>query len=56
MGLSLNETRSYVKCYMGDTGLLVSHDQHYEIRSVSISSPCHLYFPLSESINAGGTI
>lgn len=24
-GLSLNETRSYVKCYMGDTGLLVSH-------------------------------
>ena len=25
VGLSLNETRSYVKCYMGDTGLLVSH-------------------------------
>ena len=25
IGLSLNETRSYVKCYMGDTGLLVSH-------------------------------
>ena len=24
-GLSLNEDRSYVKCYMGDTGLLVSH-------------------------------
>lgn len=23
--LSLNETRSYVNCYMGDTGLLVSH-------------------------------
>lgn len=21
----MNETRSYVKCYMGDTGLLVSH-------------------------------
>jgi len=25
IGLSLNENRSYVKCYMGDTGLLVSH-------------------------------
>lgn len=25
VGLSLNETRSYIKCYMGDTGLLVSH-------------------------------
>lgn len=25
VGLSLHETRSYVKCYMGDTGLLVSH-------------------------------
>jgi predicted AAA+ superfamily ATPase len=25
VGLSLNETRSYVKCYMADTGLLVSH-------------------------------
>ncbi len=25
VGLSFNETRSYVKCYMGDTGLLVSH-------------------------------
>lgn len=25
VGLSINETRSYVKCYMGDTGLLVSH-------------------------------
>ena len=25
VGLSLNETRGYVKCYMGDTGLLVSH-------------------------------
>jgi len=25
VGLSLNESRSYVKCYMGDTGLLVSH-------------------------------
>lgn len=25
VGLSLNETRTYVKCYMGDTGLLVSH-------------------------------
>ena len=25
VGLSLNETRSYVKCYMRDTGLLVSH-------------------------------
>ena len=25
VGLSLNEERSYVKCYMGDTGLLVSH-------------------------------
>jgi len=24
-GLSLNEVRSYIKCYMGDTGLLVSH-------------------------------
>ena len=24
VGLSLNETRSYVKCYMGDTGLLVT--------------------------------
>ncbi len=25
VGLSLNETRAYIKCYMGDTGLLVSH-------------------------------
>lgn len=25
IGLSLNEDRMYVKCYMGDTGLLVSH-------------------------------
>ncbi len=25
VGLSLNETRSYIKCYLGDTGLLVSH-------------------------------
>lgn len=25
VGLSLNEVRAYVKCYMGDTGLLVSH-------------------------------
>ena len=25
VGLSLNEVRSYVKCYLGDTGLLVSH-------------------------------
>ncbi|MFI3208433.1 MAG: AAA family ATPase [Eubacteriales bacterium] len=24
-GLSLNEDRTYVKCYMGDTGLLISH-------------------------------
>lgn len=25
IGLSINEVRSYVKCYMGDTGLLLSH-------------------------------
>lgn len=25
VGLSINEVRTYVKCYMGDTGLLVSH-------------------------------
>ena len=25
IALSINETRAYVKCYMGDTGLLVSH-------------------------------
>ncbi len=25
VGLSLNENRAYIKCYMGDTGLLVSH-------------------------------
>lgn len=25
VGLALNEDRSYVKCYMGDTGLLISH-------------------------------
>ena len=25
VGLSLNEGRTYVKCYMGDTGLLLSH-------------------------------
>ena len=25
VGLSLNENRSFIKCYMGDTGLLVSH-------------------------------
>ncbi len=25
IGLSLNEHRAYIKCYMGDTGLLVSH-------------------------------
>lgn len=25
VGLSINENRGYVKCYLGDTGLLVSH-------------------------------
>jgi len=25
VGLSLNESRAYIKCYLGDTGLLVSH-------------------------------
>ena len=25
VGLSINEKRTYVKCYLGDTGLLVSH-------------------------------
>ena len=25
VGLSINEVRTYVKCYMGDTGLLVAH-------------------------------
>lgn len=25
LGLSINENRSYVKCYLGDTGLLTSH-------------------------------
>lgn len=25
IGLSLNEDRTYLKCYMGDTGLLISH-------------------------------
>lgn len=25
VGLAINETRAYVKCYFGDTGLLVSH-------------------------------
>lgn len=25
VGLSLNESRAYMKCYMGDTGLLTSH-------------------------------
>lgn len=25
VGLSLNEDRTYIKCYMGDTGLLVTH-------------------------------
>lgn len=25
VGLALNENRSFIKCYMGDTGLLVSH-------------------------------
>ena len=25
MGLALNEDRTYLKCYMGDAGLLVSH-------------------------------
>ncbi len=25
VGLSINEDRTYVKCYMGDTGLLISH-------------------------------
>lgn len=25
VGLSLNEERTYIKCYMGDTGLLLSH-------------------------------
>lgn len=31
IGLALNEDRSYIKCYMGDTGLLVSHafDENY---------------------------
>ena len=25
IGLSINESRAYIKCYLGDTGLLVSH-------------------------------
>lgn len=25
IGLSINEDRTYIKCYMGDTGLLISH-------------------------------
>lgn len=25
VGLSMNESEAYIKCYMGDTGLLVSH-------------------------------
>lgn len=25
VGLSINENRGYIKCYLGDTGLLVSH-------------------------------
>jgi len=25
VGLSMNEERTYIKCYMGDTGLLISH-------------------------------
>lgn len=25
VGLSINEDRTYIKCYMGDTGLLISH-------------------------------
>lgn len=28
VGLALNEDRTYIKCYMGDTGLLVSHTFH----------------------------
>ena len=45
VGLSLNETRSYVKCYMGDTGLLVSHafDEN-ELAQMLVANGHKLYF------------
>lgn len=33
VGLSLNEDRSYIKCYMGDTGLLFSHTFDENVKS-----------------------
>ena len=35
VGLSINETRSYVKCYFADTGLLVSHafDENADLKA-----------------------
>lgn len=33
IGLSLNENRSFIKCYMGDTGLLISHTFNENIKN-----------------------
>lgn len=45
VGLSFNETRSYVKCYLGDTGLLVSHtfDENEKLIGVSMGHIKHWY-------------
>lgn len=33
VGLKLNENRTYIKCYLGDTGLLVTHTfNHFDIK------------------------
>jgi len=35
VGLSLNENRSFIKCYMGDTGLLTSHTFDEKVTNIS---------------------
>lgn len=51
VGLALNEDRSYIKCYMGDTGLLVSHA--FDENSISDSELYRQIINDKLSINEG---
>lgn len=45
IGLSINENRAYVKCYLGDTGLLVSHAFDENVIAQMLTANGHkLYF------------
>lgn len=51
VGLALNEDRTFVKCYMGDTGLLVSHA--FDENAISDSELYKQIFNDKLSINEG---